>query len=572
MKRFLRIFVPILMALAIIVSIGWYLFQYDPDLTRDVLISQARAMEERGNHSMATWFYKMAYRQSSNDETIAMELAQQYHSMGNYTKAESTLSNAISDGAGADLYVALCKLYVEQNKLLDAVNMLDNVTNPLIKVQLDALRPQAVIPSHEPGYYNQYITLSFTAPGSSIYLTTDGSYPSATSTPYSAPLSMDAGETVINALSIGENGLVSPLSILSYTVAGVIEEVVIEDPAIDSAIRQQLKVTNDHTLYTNELWGITNLDIPYRAKSLSDLKKLPFLTRLTMDGMKFDNLAELGSLSALEELVLSDMTVTDEDLRIIANLPKLKSLTLVQCGLSGISPLAPATGLTYLNLGGNTVRNLSALESMTELKELRLNHNAVTDLTSLSGLQNLEVLDLSFNSITTPAPLSGCTNLREVDLSNNLLTDLIGLNSLLALEKLSLAFTGLNDISGLAQNTSMLELDISNNELTDISAISSMKKLTHLNFSYNQVEKLPEFGKDHPLINIKGSKNLLTSLDELEGLMGLNYVKMDFNEGLTSADPLLTCYALVELSVYGTEIHDVSELRRMGVIVLYSPI
>jgi hypothetical protein len=54
--------------------------------------------------------------------------------------------------------------------------------------------------------------------------------------------------------------------------------------------------------------------------------------------------------------------------------------------------------------------------------------------------------------------------------------------------------------------------------------------------------------------------------------MGLNYVKMDFNEGLTSADPLLTCYALVELSVYGTVIHDVSELRRMGVIVLYSPI
>ena len=572
MKRFLRIFVPVLITLVMIVSIGWYLFQYDPELTRDVLISQARMMDERGNHSMATWFYQMAYRQSGNDETIALELARQYRTNGNYTKAEYTLSNAIADGAGAELYVELCKLYVEQHKLLDAVTMLDNIVNPVIKAQLQAQRPQAVTPSHEPGYYNQYITLSVTAEDCDIYLTTDGSYPSMGVTPHTQPIALNAGETVITALAVGENGLVSPLSILSYTVAGVIEEVVIEDAAMDSAIRQLLQVNSEHTLYTNELWTITALEVPSNAASLSDLSKLPFLTRLTMSGMSLDSLSVLSGLSSLEELVISDMIVTDQDLRFIAALPKLTSLTLVKCNLSAMTPLSPATGLTYLNLSGNTIRDLTALEGMTELKELWLNHNAVTDLSSLSFLTKLEVLDLSFNSVVTPGPLSSCIALRQLDLSNNTLSDLNGLENLYALEKLYLAFTGLTDVSALADSTAMLELDISNNSITDISALSSMKNLTHLNFSYNQVSKLPEFGAGHPLVNIKGTRNRLTSLDELEGLMCLNYVKMDFNEALTSADPLLTCYALVELSVYGTGIHDVAELRQMGVIVLYSPI
>ena len=572
MKRFLRIFVPLLLTVVVIFSLGWYFFRFDPDLTRDILISQARYMDGQGNHAMASWFYHMAYRQSGNDETIALELAEQYQAMGNYTKAEYTLSNAIADGASVDLYVSLCNLYVEQNKLLDAVNMLDNVANPYIKAQLDSLRPAQVVPSHEPGYYNQYITLSFTAPHSKIYLTTDGSYPSSEKAPYSLPVPLSAGETVITALAVGDNGLVSPLSIYSYTVAGVIEEVTISDPAMDRAVRQALNVSEDHALFTNELWTITALEIPYNAKSLSDLSKLPFLTRLTMDGMEFDSLSALSSLTSLEDLVLSDMTLTTADLQTIAALPQLKELTMVQCGLSSIAPLSEAKGLTYLNISGNTLRDLTSLAELSELKELHLNHNAVTDLVSLSGLSKLEVLDLSFNSVTTPAPLSGCIRLRELSLSNNALSDLEGLSRLTALENLDLSFTGLTDVSVLAINTGLTHLDISNNSLTDISTLNALTNLNSLNFSYNQVSKLPEFSKDCPLVILKGSQNQLTSLDELAGMMSLNYVKMDHNPELTSAEPLETCYALVELSVYGTGIHDVSTLRQMGVIVLYSPI
>ena len=56
MKRFLRVSIPVLLALAVIASIGWYLFEYDPDFTRDMLVSQARHLDDNGNHGLATWF------------------------------------------------------------------------------------------------------------------------------------------------------------------------------------------------------------------------------------------------------------------------------------------------------------------------------------------------------------------------------------------------------------------------------------------------------------------------------------------------------------------------------------
>ena len=572
MKRFLKILVPLLLTLTLLISLGWYFIRFDPDFTRDIIISQARAMDDKGNHSVATWLYQLAYRYSGNDEAIALELAEQYHAIGNYTKAEYTLSNAIADGASVDLYIALCNIYVEQNKVLDAVKMLDNVGNPAIKAQLDDLRPKAVTPSYEPGYYNQYISLSFTGAQGNIFVTTDGSFPTTKSEPYTSPINLSAGETVVNALCIGENGLVSPLSVLRYTITGVIEEVIINDTALDREIRQQLGVTEDHTLYSNELWTITALDVPFDAQDLSDLSKLPFLTRLSMEGMAFDDLSDLSKLTALEELVISDMSISSQDLKTIATLPKLRSLSMISCGISGISPLSEAKGLTYLNLNGNTIRDLSAIESMTNLVELRLRHNAITDLSSLSGLVYLEVLDLSFNSFTTPAPLDGCIRLRELQLSNNALSDLSGLNRLMGLQVLDLSYTGVTDVSVLAINTGLSSLDISNNGITDISALKTLCNLNVFNFSNNQVTQLPQFDKDCPLITINGSRNQLSSLDELEGMLSLNYIKMDYNTGITSIEPLLSCYALIDLNVYYTGIHDVSALTEMGVNVIYTPI
>ena len=91
-------------------------------------------------------------------EQIALELAEYYHSVGNYAKVEATLQRAIQDGAGVDVYVALSKVFIEQDKLLDAVTMLSNITDPQIKAEISALRPASPTASPDPGFFNQYIS------------------------------------------------------------------------------------------------------------------------------------------------------------------------------------------------------------------------------------------------------------------------------------------------------------------------------------------------------------------------------------------------------------------------------
>lgn len=575
MKRFIKIVIPILLAVSIIASIGWYLFIYDTDFTWDQLVRVARHFEKQGNQTMAIQLYDMAYAYSDQDSNVAIELAELFRKSGNYTKAEYTISHAIADGGTLDLYIELCKLYVEQDKLIDAVNMLDNVSDPVIKEQLDSMRPAAPVASPEQGHYSDYRNVTFQTVNGTIYATTDGEYPSIADGPCTDPISLPGGETQIMALNIGSNGLVSSLQVFHYTVAGVIEKVELTDSAIDRTVRELLGVDENHTIYTNELWEITSLIIPEDAESLEDLAQMPFLEQVSIKNGNISSLEPLATLSNLSDLVISDTNVNSDDLAFIAGLPKLTSLTLHDCGLSSISELSAATKLIRLDLSNNIIRDTSALEGMNQLEYLDLSFNALTSLESLRGMKQLAELYVSYNSINSTAPLSSCTALNVVDLNGNQLVSLDGLGSISGLRTLSAAFNQLTDVSDIAACTAIGDLDISNNQLTDISALSTLDQLLNFNFSYNQVTQLPEFSSKCTLVSIKGSSNALSTMKQLGGLKHLNFVYMDQNPGITSIKTLAQCYSLVEVSVYGTGITDVSALKEAigdSVTIFYSPI
>ena len=181
MKHNLKRILPILLAIVVVCSMIWYLFIYDRDFTRDMLISSARFFEQRGNHTFASWFYDQAYSHSGGNDEVAIELAERYIAIGDYTKAEQTLRKAIETNATVKLYLAQSKTYVAQNKIKDAVSTLDNITNAELKAQVDALRPAAPSASAQSGYYKQYITVTVECEDGTLYMTADGSYPSTAS-------------------------------------------------------------------------------------------------------------------------------------------------------------------------------------------------------------------------------------------------------------------------------------------------------------------------------------------------------------------------------------------------------
>ncbi|MBQ8834968.1 MAG: leucine-rich repeat domain-containing protein [Oscillospiraceae bacterium] len=570
MKKFTRFMVPLLLALVIIASIGWYLFVYDRNFTRDALLSQARFHDLHGNSRLSSWFYDLAYEYSGRDENVAIELANQYKADGNYTKAEYTLTNAIHSGGTVELYTALCKAYVEQDKLLDAVTMLENIADPNIKAQLDKLRPNAPTASYAAGFYSQYIDVALASSGDKLYYTIDGEYPSTAGEPYSEPITLPAGETTIYAISVSNEGLVSPLSIIGYTVTGVIEPVSFVDEAMEDAMREAIGANRAEIIYTNMLWSVTEFTVPESTTNLQDLTLMPNLVKLTASGNTLESLEPIASLTRLESLDLSGCRFPSGDLSYLTGLTALHSLSLSDCGLSTIEALAGAQYLTWLDLSKNTVRNLDALSDMTTLTELNLRHNAVTSLSALSELDQLDTLDVSYNALTSLSPIGSCVRLSWLCADNNQLTSISGVERLPLLSYLSMDYNKLKEVQVLSSCTELVNLSFAGNEVSDISMLGGLLKMEVLDFSYNQCIALPIWQAGCALRTIDGSYNKLGSIDGLADLEQIANVYMDYNQ-LTSVDALADCYHLVQVNVYGNEIEDVSALTAHDIIVNYDP-
>ena len=576
MKRAIRVIIPILLAIAIIACTAWYLLVYDRGFTRDLLLNTARRFDRNGNHAAATWFYNQAYKQADDNDDVAIELAEQYKSDGNYTKAEYTLSKAIADGGGIDLYIALCKTYVEQDKLLDAVNMLNNIKNEDIKNQLESMRPDAPKcipdPSVTGSYYTEYITVTLSSESGSVFANNRGEFPSVVKDKYDDGIKLVGGENTIYAISVADNGLVSATAIYSFTVGGVIEPVDFVDDIIETAIREKLSVDSAKVLYTNDLWTISEFEVPSGAQSLADLRHMAYLQKLTITNGVSGQLNNIEKLSNLTQLQIVNTSVSPEELIIIGRLPSLTMLTLDNCGLTTVNGLGSIYNLTHLSLPNNSIRDISSLSTLKNITDLNMQHNVINDLSVLSALTTLVNLDVSYNKVSSLSPVAAAVGMKKLIAGNNSLTDTTGIEALVALEELDLSNNSIASISNLSVCTALNTLNVSNNSISDISVISGLIKLSKLNFAYNKVSTIPTMNAKSELSNINGSHNSIKKLTGLKGLRYLSVVNMEYNKDLSSLSDLTSCPVLTQVDVYGTKIKSATSLTSQGVVVNYNPV
>lgn len=570
MKRTIKRFLPIIISLVIICSVIWYLFAYDRGFMQDILLGSARYFEQQGNHKAATWLYNQAYLHSGNDDGVIIELAERFKKIGNFTQAEVVLTNAIKEGGSADLYIALSRTYVEQDKLMDAVEMLENITNPEIKAQLDAQRPSAPVATPASGYYTQYMNVTIEVDsGTQLYVATSKDFPSIQNT-YQGGITLAGGENKINAIAVDTNGLVSVPSYFSYIVGGVIEEVTISDPVLDSHYRELLNMDATDKLFTDDLWTITSLTVPKGVEDYTDIGRLTYLETLVIDGQNVTGLQMLSALTQLKNLTISGCPLSATDLSVIGALPNLENLVLNNCSLTNISGLSNASRLVSLDLKDNAIKDLSPLSFMDKLTNLNLSGNALTNLSPLSALGNLTSLDVSYNSLTSINPLSTCPKLSALVASNNQIKEIPVFNDPTVLTMLTLTSNELTDISPLSNYTSLTGLNLAYNLISDVSSLAGLNMLTSVNISHNQITTLPSWSKDCALVELDGSYNKITSVSPLRGLSCLNYVTLDYNK-ISNINPLAECRMLVRVSVFGNYVKDVSKLTEMSVIVNYDP-
>ncbi len=571
MKKALKIIIPILLVLILLFAAYWFFFQYRSDITANMFERWGDRRADAEDYKGAVKYYGYAHDLDPNDTALSVKLANAYRETGNYTKAEYMIVHAIyADPENLDLYLTLSKIYVEQDKLMDAQLMLDHVSNETVRAKLETLRPAAPVITPDGGKYSDYISVTATYDeGTTCYVTTDGEFPSLSQEPYSEPIALEGGETTVCAITVSDDGLVSTAVYAGYTIAGVIEDAVFNDPALETYVQETLS-KQGRTLQTDDLWGIKELDIPETVTDLSDLHYFVGLESLTVHNIPSADYSFLAEMPHLKYLNLSGCGISSSAMKYIGGCTELETLDLSNCGLSNISSLSTLTKLKVLNLDDNSINDLAGLSKCSSLEELHICRNAVTSLVPLSSLHSLKILDVSLNSIDTISPIAKCTSLTELNVSDNKLTALDGIGSLKNLTNLNASGNEIESVDGI-ENCKKLEVfDLSKNKLTDISGLANIKTLTEINIDYNDVLKVPDFADDCALVTFSAAHNFLENCEGLRGLPNLNYVNMDYNN-IRDISCLLTCNRIVQINVFGTYIKDVDEFRERGIIVNYDP-
>lgn len=569
MKRALVKILIFLLVLSLLAGAAWYLLMGNPQFTAGVLSHFGQSAMGGQHYSSATRWYKWANQLDPSNQEISLDLAEAYRASGNYTKAEFTLANAIAVGSSADVYLKLCQVYVEQDKLLDAVTMLDQIADPAVKAQLDAQRPTAPTADLESGYYSDYMELNLSASTGTLYVNTQGEFPSLEDA-YTGPISLGQGESTIWAVAVQEDGLVSSLSTFNYTVAGVVEPVQLSDSALDRDVRELLSRSATSELTTADLWGITELTFPEDGTDLSDLAYFTGLTSLTIHNLADADLSFLDSCTALEHLDLSGTVIDASYLPLIGALPNLQTLNLSGCSLSTLSGLETASTLTELDASVNSISDLTPLSGCAGLTKLDLHQNAVTGISALSGMSGLTWLNLESNALQNLAPVSLCTGLQYLNVSNNNLTALAGIDGLTALTELDASYNALSSIAGIGSCTQLVTLDLSNNVLDTMDDLASLVKVETMDVSYNDILTIPDFPDDAALVSFNGCHNFFEDVSGLAGLGSLNYVYLDYNN-VSDVNILSSCPLLIQVNVFRTNVSDISDLQDMDVIVSYNP-
>ena len=552
MKYILKIFLIVLLVVAIIGAACWFFLVQRPDLTMSVFAHWGDYFYDAGRYNRAVSLYETACKLSPDNANLPVRLAQAYINSGNYTKAEYTLVSAITNNPeSVQLYVALSKTYIEQDKILDAEQMLDRITSADVKAQIDALRPNVPVLSPESGYYSEYIDVAVTATGGTAYLAVNQDYPSIETDAYEAPVTLEAGDSKVVVVTVAENGLVSDAVYGGYTIGSVVEEVTLSDSALDSYVRELLGKSASDTIMSDELWELEELTLPEGVQDISDLTRFAGLKTLTIQNATGLDLSVLPQLTTLQTLDLSGTTLPTSTLDAIGTLPELKKLVLQGCAVTAINPLVGLSNLEYLDLTNNSVSDLTAITALEHLKDLYLTNNPVKSITYLNSCLELERLHIENCGVSRLSSLAGNTSLQELYASNN----------------------EISDISVLSDCVSLSVLDISDNQVKDVSVIANLPELTYFLASHNQIESLPAFDTANcKLVRINVNNNQLTDLSPLKGLPALNYIFADYNQ-ISDISGLEDCPLLTQLNLFDNPVNEaqVKALQEIGRIVNYTP-
>ena len=269
-------------------------------------------------------------------------------------------------------------------------------------------------------------------------------------------------------------------------------------------------------------------------------------------------------LAAITSLDLSNKSISSLKAGDFSGLTSLTTLDLEGNSLSDISALEDLTALTTLKLSYNySISDISALEDLTALTRLELNSNLISDLSVLSNLTALTRLSLVYNRISDISALEDLTALTTLDLTGNSLSDISALEDLTALNSLTLGWNRkISDISALENLTALTTLDLLNNRISDISVLSNLTALKSLFLGGNSISDISVLEDLTSLKALSLGGNSISDISVLSNLTALEWLFLGGNS-ISDISVLSNLTALTLLDLENNPIPDYGPLRTL---------
>lgn len=214
-KRRLRAIIIMLITLVLLVTIGvmYYNNSYGG------LIRKGNTALGQKEYTRATNYYNKAVSRDKTKAEAYTGLADVFAEQGDNDSAEVVFSDVIDEQpSNVNIYKACIQFYISTDQVDKIPILLDNCDDDDVIEQLKTFDTGVSEFSLDEGTYDDVQEVSLTSDGSKIYYTTDETNPSADSTPYTAPIQLAEGTTVVKAVSFNENDIPSMIVSKTYTI------------------------------------------------------------------------------------------------------------------------------------------------------------------------------------------------------------------------------------------------------------------------------------------------------------------------------------------------------------------
>ncbi len=507
--------------------------------------------EKKEDYLKAAESYQKALAYDSGQIGARLGLCRVYLAQNDFESAEKTYLDGIGQVSDStELYIGLSSAYVMQNKLYEASQLINNIQSDYVRVKIGSMRPKPPEFSPAPGRYNRRVEVEIKGSGQeTCYYSLGGDLKDAK--PYSGVLSLETGQTVISAVSVSEDGLVSDVTTGQYALDRIVERAYFDDPAIEAMAREALSKPSG-TFMTDELWAVRSLSnvskdgkiLADTIKTLKDLSFFPGLEELKLCRIKNDiPLETMPEMASVNSLTLSDCSLTNDVFSKLASLSLLRELDLSDNKLDRLDGIGALKNLEKLNVSGNNISDLNELSSLPELSYLDAGENAILDIGPLSELKKLAWLSIADNRVNDLSPVLNLSGLSFLDISKNGISDVSQLSGFSGLKGLLCEGNEIEDLSPIAGLENLEVIDFQNNRIADIDALEPLKKLKSVNLSGNYIADLSALSENVQITQLMISRNRLKDISPIAKLAKLVLLDVQDNP-IEDYSPLSDCEQL----------------------------